>query len=46
VRLPIYDSSIGIWRRYARELAPLAEILRPVLPAFVPNGEISLSSGD
>jgi hypothetical protein len=45
VRLPIYDSSVGIWRRYARELAPLAEILRPALPAFVQNGEIGLSSG-
>jgi tetratricopeptide (TPR) repeat protein len=32
VRLPIYDSSVGIWRRYERELAPLIDILRPVLP--------------
>jgi tetratricopeptide (TPR) repeat protein len=43
VRLPIYDSSIGIWRRYERELAPLAEILRPVLPAIVRDGESGLS---
>ena len=34
VRQPIYDSSVNFWRNYERELAPLAEILRPVLPAF------------
>ncbi len=34
VRQPIYDSSVGFWRNYERQLAPLAEILRPVLPAF------------
>lgn len=45
VRLPIYDSSVGIWRRYRRELAPLAEILSPVLPAFGREGEDRLSSG-
>jgi hypothetical protein len=45
VRLPIYDSSVGIWRRYASELAPLIEILRPVLPAFGPEGALGLSSG-
>jgi len=34
VRQPIYDSSVGIWRRYERELAPMIEILRPTLPEF------------
>ncbi len=34
VRQPIYDSSVNFWRNYERELAPLVEILRPVLPAF------------
>jgi tetratricopeptide (TPR) repeat protein len=28
VRLPIYTSSVGLWRRYARELEPLIETLR------------------
>jgi len=32
VRQPIYTSSVGLWRHYERELAPLIEILRPVLP--------------
>jgi tetratricopeptide (TPR) repeat protein len=45
VRLPIYDSSVGIWRRYEKELAPLIEILRPVLPAFGREGGLGLSSG-
>jgi hypothetical protein len=31
VRLPIYTESIGIWRRYEHQLAPLIEILEPVL---------------
>ncbi len=31
VRRPIYDSSIGIWKNYERELAPLMEILAPIL---------------
>ena len=31
VRQPIYDSSIGIWKNYERELAPLMEILAPIL---------------
>jgi tetratricopeptide (TPR) repeat protein len=31
VRLPIYTESIGIWRRYEQQLAPLIEILEPVL---------------
>src|SRR5687767_4761550 len=34
VRLPIYGDSVNFWRHYERELAPLIEILRPVLPAF------------
>jgi tetratricopeptide (TPR) repeat protein len=37
VRRPIYDSSIGIWRNYERELAPLTEILAPVLARFGGN---------
>ncbi|HEU4516324.1 MAG TPA: sulfotransferase, partial [Steroidobacteraceae bacterium] len=45
VRQPIYDSSVGIWRRYEKELAPLIEILRPVLPAFGREGGLGLSSG-
>src|SRR5688572_13293962 len=45
VRLPIYDSSVSRWRNYERELAPLTEILRPVLPAFGREGELGLSSG-
>lgn len=28
VRQPIYSSSVGLWRRYAQELEPLAAILR------------------
>jgi tetratricopeptide (TPR) repeat protein len=28
VRQPIYSSSVGMWRNYARQLAPLAERLR------------------
>ncbi|HEY0105486.1 MAG TPA: sulfotransferase [Rhizomicrobium sp.] len=28
VRQPIHNRSVGLWRRYARELAPLADILR------------------
>ena len=45
VRLPIYDSSVGIWRRYASELGPLIEILQPVLPAFGREHGLGLSSG-
>jgi tetratricopeptide (TPR) repeat protein len=45
VRLPIYDSSVSRWRHYERQLAPLVEILRPVLPAFGRKGELGLSSG-
>ena len=29
--------SVGAWRNYERELAPLIEILRPALPAFGRN---------
>jgi tetratricopeptide (TPR) repeat protein len=46
VRLPIYGSSVGRWRHYERELAPLIEILRPVLPEFGRDGRLGLSSGD
>jgi hypothetical protein len=28
VRQPIYSSSVGLWRRYAKQLAPLADRLR------------------
>jgi hypothetical protein len=45
VRLPIYESSIGRWRHYERELAPLIEILRPVLPEVGWNSGLGLSSG-
>ena len=45
VRLPIYDDSVSRWRNYERELAPLIEILRPVLPAFGREGGLGLSSG-
>jgi tetratricopeptide (TPR) repeat protein len=31
VRRPIYESSMGAWRHYERQLAPLVEILRPIL---------------
>ncbi len=37
VRQPIYHTSVGAWRNYERELAPLIEILRPALPAFGRN---------
>ena len=45
VRLPIYESSVSRWRHYERELAPLIEILRPILPEFGRDGGLSLSSG-
>ena len=32
VRRPIYSSSVGLWRRYERELAPLAAILHELAP--------------
>lgn len=44
VRLPIYGSSVNYWRHYERQLAPLIEILRPVLPAFGQNTGLGLSS--
>jgi len=44
VRQPIYESSVGIWRNYAHELAPLIEILAPVLARFGLNTELGLSS--
>jgi len=28
VRQPVYNTSVGLWRRYETELAPLADILR------------------
>ena len=28
VRMPIYSSSVGLWRRYREQLQPLAEVLR------------------
>jgi tetratricopeptide (TPR) repeat protein len=37
VRRPIYTSSIGLWRHYARELAGLIEILDPVLSSLPPG---------
>ena len=45
VRLPIYASSVNYWRHYERQLAPLAEILRPVLPAFGRDAGLGLFSG-
>ncbi|HWN07057.1 MAG TPA: sulfotransferase, partial [Steroidobacteraceae bacterium] len=45
VRLPIYDSSVSRWRQYEHQLAPLIEILRPVLPAFGREAGLGLSSG-
>jgi tetratricopeptide (TPR) repeat protein len=44
VRLPIYASSVGIWKNYERELAPLIEILRTVLPPIGGETEHRLSS--
>ena len=37
VRLPIYTDSVGVWRNYTRELAPLIEILQPVLSSLPPG---------
>lgn len=45
VRRPIYTSSVGIWRNYARELAELIEILKPLLPPVGSDPEVSLFSG-
>lgn len=44
VRRPIYDSSVGIWRNYERELAPLIEILAPVPARVGENSGLGLSS--
>jgi len=33
VRRPIYTDAVGLWRHYERPLAPLIEILQPVLEA-------------
>ena len=44
VRQPIYDDSVVPWRHYERELAPLVEILRPILPAFGRDAGLRLSS--
>jgi hypothetical protein len=42
VRQPIYTSSVGKWRHYERELAPLADLLATLEPAegwrFISNG--------
>jgi tetratricopeptide (TPR) repeat protein len=45
VRRPIYDDSIGIWRRYERELAPLLEVLAPLLQRYGRDSGLRLSSG-
>ena len=37
VRLPIYGSSIGVWKHYAQELAGLIEILEPILSSLPPG---------
>ena len=38
VRQPIYRSSVGLWRRYQRELEPLAARLRAAGVAIDPDG--------
>ncbi len=45
VRRPIYDSSVGIWRNYERQLAPLIEILQPLLSRYGRDPAVRLSSG-
>ena len=45
VRRPIYDSSIGIWRHYERELAPLIGVLEPLLNRDGRDSGVRLSSG-
>jgi hypothetical protein len=32
VRRPIYSDAVGVWRRYESQLAPLLEVLAPILP--------------
>ncbi len=44
VRRPIYDSSIGIWRHYERELAPLIDVLAPLLARDGRDSGLRLSS--
>ena len=44
VRRPIYDSSIGIWRHYERELAPLIDVLAPLLARYGRDSGVRLSS--
>jgi tetratricopeptide (TPR) repeat protein len=44
VRRPIYDSSIGAWRRCERELAPLIEVLSPLLQRYGRDSGLPLSS--
>ena len=44
VRRPIYDSSIGIWRHYERELAPLIDVLAPLLARYGRDSGLRLSS--
>jgi tetratricopeptide (TPR) repeat protein len=41
VRRPIYDSSIGVWRRYERELAPVIDVLAPLLHFDYPRPDPS-----
>lgn len=45
VRQPIYRSSVGIWKNYARELEPLIGILQRTLPEVGRDAHIGLSSG-
>jgi tetratricopeptide (TPR) repeat protein len=44
VRRPIYGESVGYWRRYEQELAPLIEVLKPVLERDGRESGILLSS--
>ena len=44
VRRPIYDSSVGIWRNYERQLSPLIEILQPLLSRYGRDSTVRLSS--
>jgi tetratricopeptide (TPR) repeat protein len=44
VRRPIYGGAVGYWRRYERELAPLIEVLEPVLARDGRDSGILLSS--
>ncbi|HET9351351.1 MAG TPA: sulfotransferase, partial [Burkholderiales bacterium] len=44
VRRPIYGGSIGTWRRYEREIAPLVEVLAPLLQRYGRDFGLPLSS--